>query len=219
MTEAIGKVEKPSVEQFSHGRRLFLVPLVFDAVEPPQEYQALFNRYWQQAAEQVGNLAGKLGEVKRVYHELIAAGGEEGLKMLQELNQGSYKIVKVAVDKGAQLEPVEDAELLGEFMDWGRCLSIGLHSQKVFTTIYQAYTEVGKKRNEHLIKRIDETLKPEEIGMLFIREGHHLQFPADIQVFYVAPPALDELHRWLREAEAKEEETHEHTHEHHTHEH
>ena len=31
-----------------------------------------------------------------------------------------------------------------------------------------------------------------------MREGHQLQFPSDIEVFYVAPPALDEIKRWSR---------------------
>jgi hypothetical protein len=34
-------------------------------------------------------------------------------------------------------------------------------------------------------------------------EGHKVQFPSDIQVFYVSPPALDDLKRWMRDYEAK----------------
>ncbi|MCK4581439.1 MAG: hypothetical protein KAU10_08800, partial [Dehalococcoidia bacterium] len=29
--------------------------------------------------------------------------------------------------------------------------------------------------------------------------GHRLQFPGDIEVFSVFPPALDEIHRWVRD--------------------
>ncbi len=36
-----------------------------------------------------------------------------------------------------------------------------------------------------------------------MREGHQVQFPTDIEVFYVAPPGLDEIKRWIR---AREEE-------------
>jgi len=39
----------------------------------------------------------------------------------------------------------------------------------------------------------------DQAGLLFIREGHLAQFPKDIEVFSVAPPALDEIHRWQRE--------------------
>jgi hypothetical protein len=32
---------------------------------------------------------------------------------------------------------------------------------------------------------------------LIINERHQVQFPADVDVFYVAPPALDQFRRWL----------------------
>jgi hypothetical protein len=38
---------------------------------------------------------------------------------------------------------------------------------------------------------------------LVMREGLQIQFPSDIQVFYIAPPALDEIKRWLREKESR----------------
>jgi len=56
-----------------------------------------------------------------------------------------------------------------------------------------------KKRYEHIARKIEETLKEDEAGILFIREGHLVQFPADVEVFSVAPPELDEIHRWQRE--------------------
>jgi hypothetical protein len=87
-------------------------------------------------------------------------------------------------------------------MDWGRCLAIGLSSEKAFTTVYNSYLEAQKKRNELISRRIAETLKEDETGILFMREGHQIQFPSDIQIFYVSPPALDELRRWLRDHEA-----------------
>ena len=48
-------------------------------------------------------------------------------------------------------------------------------------------------------QRIDTTLAEGETGVLFISEDHGVQFPTDVQVFYVAPPALDALKRWLGE--------------------
>ena len=38
-----------------------------------------------------------------------------------------------------------------------------------------------------------------ESALLIVEEQHELQFPPEVEVFYVAPPALDELHRWLRD--------------------
>ena len=39
----------------------------------------------------------------------------------------------------------------------------------------------------------------DEAGLLFIREEHSVQFPSDIEVFSIFPPALDEIHRWYRD--------------------
>ena len=87
-------------------------------------------------------------------------------------------------------------------MDWNRCLFIGLQNQKVFNTVYESYQETGVKRNEYIARKIDETLQTDEIGILLMRENHQIQFPSDIQIFYIAPPALDEIKRWLRDHEA-----------------
>jgi len=138
-----------------------------------------------------------------VYHELVSSSGDEGLKAIEGLNEGSYQVARSRVERGARMEAVEDGEALTEFMDWSRCLTMGLQNRKVLDTVYRSYTEAGKKRNEAISKRLDEKLKPDEIGILFMWEGHLVQFPAGIEVFYVSPPALDEINRWLRDYESQ----------------
>jgi hypothetical protein len=203
MSEELGRIEKPAVEEFEKGRKLYFVPLIYGGEEPPEDYLEKFNRYWNQVEDKIGALELKLGPVTRIYHEMVASGGDEGIKTVQELNPKSFDIIKNRLDKGAQLEATEERELLSELMDWSRCLAIGLQSQNVFATAYHSYTEVSKKRNEYITRRIDETLKEDEIGILFMREGHEIQFPKDIQVFYIAPPALNDIRRWVRDQETK----------------
>ena len=205
MAEELGKIEKPSAEKLKGGRKLYFVPLIYSRKESPSEYLEKFDKYWLQVEAHLTDLELKLGKISQIYHELIPASGEEGAKAVKDLNDRSYQIVKNRLEKGAQLEATEESELLTEFMDWGRCLAIGLQNQKVFTKIYEFYAEASKKRNEHIARQIDDTLKADEIGILLMREGHQVQFPSDIQVFYIAPPALDEIKRWLREREAKSE--------------
>jgi len=205
MSEKLGKIEKPETSEFKEGRKLYFVPLIYRGIESPEEYLEKFNQYWNQVENQMSALELKLGKIDKIYHELIPVSGEDGVKTIKELNDKSYEIVKDRLDKGAQLEATEDGELMTELMDWGRCLAIGLQNQKVLTQIYESYTEVSKKRNEYITRQIDETLKTDEIGILFMREGHQIQFPQDIQVFYVSPPALDDIGRWLRDHKAKSE--------------
>jgi len=202
MASELGKIEKPAASEFAGGRKLFFVPLVFSGRDVPPEYLGKYLKYWDQAESQVGSLELKLGQVHHVYHELLAAGGDEGFKILETLNDRSAQLVRNRLDKGADLVAVEDREGLTEFMDWSRCMATSPQSQAVFREIYTRYVEASQKRNEHILKQIGDSLKENETGMLVMREGHPLQFPADIHVFYVAPPSLDDIKRWLRDQEA-----------------
>jgi hypothetical protein len=158
-----------------------------------------FNLYWEQVSQHIANLELKIGKVNHVYHESIVLAGENGLKVIEKLNPTCYQIAKDKCQSGAMLEATEDKELAEEGMDWERCLFMGFISQKVAKMVSEFYIEASRKRYEHIAQRIDETLKDNEAGILFIREGHMVQFPSDIEVFSVAPPALDEIHRWQRE--------------------
>jgi hypothetical protein len=173
MSEPLGRIEKPEAEGFRRGKKLYLVPLMYLSEEAPEEYKEKHSRYWRQVAEQLHNLASKVGNVSRVYHESLVQAGEEGLKAAERLNPASYQIAKSQCDHGAIFEPLEEKESF--------------------------YLEAGKRRNEAVAKKIGETLKDDEAGLLFIREGHSVQFPPEIEVFSVFPPALDEIHRWHRD--------------------
>ena len=201
MTQELGKIEKMPVDSYKKGRKIFFVPVIYLSESLPEDFIEKCNRYCEQVEKQIAELSVKLGDVKIIYHELIAASDEDGIATLKDLDKPGYKIVKACLDKKAQLEALEDPDLLTEFMDWSRCLLVGLQNPNVITKVYESYSEAGKKRNEDMSRKIDETLKENEIGLVLMRESHQVQFPADIQVFYVSPPALDEIKRWLREHE------------------
>jgi len=206
MTEQLGKIEKPEAEQFKGSKKLYLVPLIFSGEDTPPEYKERCHRYWQQVAEQLASLEEKIGKVNRVYHESISLSGEEGMKLAEKINQSCYQIAKSKCDNEATFEAFEDRELLEEIIDWERCLLLGFVTVKVASKVSEFYTETSKKRYEFMVSRITETLKDNEAGLLFITEGHRLQFPKDIEVFSISPPGLDEIHRWLRDEASKEKE-------------
>jgi len=199
MPEQLGKIERLEAEHFKQGKKLYLVPLVYFGEEAPTEYKEKCNRYWQQVAEQLTNLAAKIGKVNRVYHESILQCGEDGMKALDRLNPSSYQIARTQCDNGAIFETIEERELLEEVVDWQRCLMLGFISDRVANRVSQFYVEAAMKRNESMAKKISETLKDDEAGLLFIREEHSVQFPGDVELFSIFPPALDEIHRWLRD--------------------
>ena len=88
---------------------------------------------------------------------------------------------------------------------------MGFVSQKVARKVSEFYTEASRKRYEYITSRINESLQDNEVAVLFIREGHMVQFPHDLEVFSIAPPVLDEIHRWLRDYSAKQPEEPEET--------
>jgi hypothetical protein len=199
MPEQLGKIERLEVEHFKQGKKLYLVPIVYSGEGAPDEYKERCSRYWQQVTEQLTNLASKIGKVSRVYHESIFQSGEDGMKALERLNSDSYQIVKTQCDNGAVFEAIEERELFEEVTDWQRCLMLGLMSDKAASKVSEFYVEAARKRNEFMARKISETLKDDEAGLLFIRQGHSVQFPTDIEVFSIFPPALDEMRRWLRD--------------------
>jgi len=209
MAEQLGKIEKPDAEHFTNKRKLYLVPLIFCGEEAPDEYVERFNLYWEQVGQHVANLESKIGKVSHVYHESITLAGDDGLKLIEKLNSSSCQLVRDKCQSGAMLEATEDRELAEEAMDWERFLLMGFISQKVAKMVSEFYLEALRKRYEHIARRIDETLKANEAGILFIREGHGVQFPPDIEVFSVAPPALDEIRRWQRDRSSADKKTEE----------
>lgn len=199
MPEQLGRIEKLEAERFKHGKKLYLVPLIYSSEEAPDEYKEKCSRYWQQVAEQLTNLAAKIGKVNRVYHESIFQSGEDGMKAMERLDPSGFQIARTQCDNGAVFETVEEEELFGEVMDWQRCLMLGFMSDKVASRVSEFYVEAAKKRNEFIANKISETLEGDEAGLLFIREEHSVQFSSDIEVFSIFPPALDEIHRWYRD--------------------
>jgi hypothetical protein len=205
MSQELGKVEKPEVSSYKHNRKILQVPLVYAGKDSPPDYVELFEKYWQQVNEIVNKLENSLGSVTVIYHETVNTDGEEGLKLLEGLNPKSYELVCGRCKDGKNLKCIEDTKLLEEVMDWERCLMMGFLSDKVATKVYEFFGEASRKRYQYISKAIDETLKDGDVALLFIREGHLVQFPKDVDVFSVAPPALDEIHRWARDRVANKE--------------
>lgn len=199
MSEPLGKIEKPEAKEFISKRKLYLVPLIFIGKNAPKDYAEKYECYWEQVSEHLANLEAKLGGVGHIYHESVYQAGKEGLEAIQKFNTASGRMAKEKSEAGGLIEAVEDRALAEESLDWERFILLGFISQKVAQQVSELYVEALRKRYEHIVKQIDETLGADEAGLLFIREGHLAQFPEDIEVFSVSPPALDEIHRWQRE--------------------
>ena len=206
MAQEIGHIQRPAVESYRGRRKLLLVPLIYAPRMDDEEGAAALQRYWDQMQTQVASLVGSFGGLHRVYHESLTEGGDQGLKQLTAVDQRSHGFVQEKVQEGATLEATEDQELLGETLDLQRFLMIPLTSQKVALKVREWFSESNRSRYEHIAGRIDATLGEDQVGLLMISEGHQVQFPADIEVFYVSPPALDDFRSWLQRWMARQQE-------------
>ena len=208
--QELGRVERPAAEQYRGRRKLLLVPLVYSPAPDEPEGAAALQNYWEQMQTQVAALENALGGLQRIYHETITAGGDAGLEQLQAGDRRSHAFVSGKRDSstdsgGAVLEATEDMEILLETLDLQRCLMIPMTSPTVASRLQEWHADANRRRYEHIASRIDETLTDDGVGLLLISERHQVQFPSDIEVFYVSPPALDEFRRWFQNWAARQQ--------------
>jgi hypothetical protein len=195
----LGQIEKPSVESFAGKRKLYCVPNVYPLEEAPDDYKELFNKYWDEAAEQIEKLE-TIGKVKKIFCESIFVQGEEALALIEQMNERILGIIKKKIEEGAAFLAMENEELFGPFTDWGNCLRV-VRTKEVFTKVLESYMEFMEKRLKHILDFIEKNLSADEAGLLIIRDEDRvkLQFPKDIEVFLVTPPSYDSIMKWLRE--------------------
>ena len=198
MAQNLGRIERPGAEQYQGKRKLLLVPLVYAPHIDAEEGQTILNRYWEQMQTQIDALQTSLGGLHHIYHESLIEGGEAGLDQLKMADQRSHGFIGIKCQAGTVLEATESVEYLSEVLDLQRCLMVPFTNGGVANRLQEWLNESNQNRYAHIAQRIDETLGEDETGLLLITERHQVQFPSDIEVFYVAPPALDEFRRWVQ---------------------
>lgn len=199
MEQALGKIERPTVGHFAGKKKLLLVPLVHGLQAQAQKCQLILEKYWVQMQSQVASLESSLGRTQHLFHEGLTQGGAEGLKYLESVDERSHKFMQGKCAVGASLVATEDDELLREMTDLQRCMMLPFASENVVRRLQEWFSESNRKRYEHISKKIEETLRENEVGLLLIGERHQVQFPADVEVIYVAPASLDEFRRCMED--------------------
>lgn len=200
----LGKIEKPKVSDFGESRRLYCLPLIpqLNQRDLAEDLKKSIEEFWIQVASKIEDLE-RMGNVTHVFVESITESGESGLEMVKQLSEQCYKIVKEKVDKGAELVVVENEEILNEFLEWSLCLSVIRRSQKVFTKVYEFHKDANDRRKKEIAKKIDQTLKKIDCGLLIMTDENRLQIQpflsSDIQVFLIHPPAFNDIMRGFRE--------------------
>ncbi len=198
MAEELGRIQRPTASQYNGRRKLLLVPLIYGPQADDPAGAEVLKNYWEQMQTQVDALEEALGGLQHIYHESLTVGGPEGLEQLGAADQRSHAFIAAKTQAGAVLEPTEDMDVLLETLDLQRCMMIPLASPSVGSRLQEWHADSNRQRYEHIANQIDSTLGENEAGLLLISERHQVQFPSDVEVFYVSPPALDEYRRWFQ---------------------
>jgi hypothetical protein len=204
LAQKLGKIEKPHVKDFRDVRKLFCLPLIpqFNEKDFDTDLKNSIEQFWAQVTFQLMDLE-RTGNVSHIFFESITNDGKSGLELIKRVSQQIHDIVKEKMDKGAELVIIENEEILNEFLDWSICLSVIRKSKKVFSRVLEFHQEVKDRRNKEIAKKIDETLKNNDSGLLIMSDENRLQIqpnlPSDIQVFLIHPPALNDIMQWFRD--------------------
>lgn len=179
-------------------RKAYIVPFIQPSPQAPEGFEERFNAYWQAADKQLAGLEARSGVVKRIFAEGVLGKGDDALLMLEQTNRQAWHMVKGRVDSGARLDEYEDAELFGEVIDWGRCLSVGFVSQSVANAVSASYQDAAARRQRKLDERLQTGLQEGE-ATLILSGTTDIKLPDGVEKFLVSPPELDALERWIRQ--------------------
>lgn len=197
MSQNLGRIERPSASHYEGKRKVLLIPLPYESPDMPEEGVELLDRFWAQVRSQIASLERQLGQVQHIYHVAVTSSGDAGLQRVREVMPRSSSLVEAWWQAGAVVESTEDEEVFLEALDLQRCMMLPFASQKVSRKLEEWLVEATRRRWETVAQRIHESLDENEVGLAVLDERHQVQFPGDVEVIYVSPPALDEYHRWL----------------------
>lgn len=160
-----------------------------------EESRRATERFWKALEEKITSLDLDFGRV-RLYQDGLPVCGHE-IQVVRELaSKGSpnYRILAALMDRGATLEGTEDSELLLKeyrLLEAGvgspPAPAAGISSQAANAS---ASANILEARDRYIAARIDQTLRPGEIGILFLGALHRVVelLPETIKVM-----ALDEF--------------------------
>ncbi|MEW6351821.1 MAG: hypothetical protein AB1646_22460 [Thermodesulfobacteriota bacterium] len=147
----------------------------------------LIDKFWTEIGQSIDRLSLPVGRV-RIYQDGLPVSGKER-EIVEELAKSgsrNHALLLRLIDGGAQLMGTESLELLLEEYELARkALEWGVppetHKSEKPGTV-----SLLERRDTFIARRINDTLRPGEIGMVFLGMLHSLEkwLERDIQVIY-----------------------------------
>ena len=116
----------------------------------------------------------------KIYQDGMVADGDMGQKIVEDCAKSgsrNYELVSRLLKRGAVLQKTEDLKLVLEERDKLLCITNAKSNfQRILAFIRYKFAKgkLLKKRDQFIANRINETLKSEEKGILFIGASHNV---------------------------------------------
>lgn len=195
----LGRIRKPTLDSFAGKRKLYIVRNIYLPENPPDEYEDLFHKYWDDVVLQVEKIEAA-GKIRKIFCEHIFSAEEDALDAFARLNERAVQLIRKKAAEGVGLFPLEKEEIYGPLIDWRNCLQV-VATREVFERVLDFYNGLLNMRSRYILGLIEKNLAGGEAGLLIVKEEDRalLLFPEDIEVFFVTPPSYDDILKWVRE--------------------
>ncbi|MCX6678902.1 MAG: hypothetical protein NTX42_00850 [Methanothrix sp.] len=154
-----------------------------------QENQKKIESFWLELEKEVDDLGLDVGKL-RIYQDGLPCAGELGERIVRETaarGSKNYQIVQKLMDRGAQIEATESADLLRQEYGYIKAL-LEAKTDEERRVAEERYNQVKDKlleeRDLFIARAIDASLKEGETGLLFIGASHNVlpKIAGDIEV-------------------------------------
>jgi hypothetical protein len=181
-------------------RTIFIIPKMFTeeelrrvASELPDDFAQKQKEFWEYVRDRLNTQR----NVRKLYYDsLVISEREKALELIRQNHAECYNLVEQFVQAGATLEATEDPILIQEALSWASML----HEGKTDFATQEMLVKNMIDRDKYIARRISESLKQEESGILFLAPARRIDeyLPSDMRVIKIQPfdPA-DYLNSWI----------------------
>lgn len=183
----------------NHSRLLFYVPIVHDRgdmgsfadrLPDPQGYSERSAKYWSALARGIKRLPLNWSTVKVYQDGLPDTDPRIVLKIIEEVQSPNYELLRWLMNQGAKVLGTESPALLKQEHHYLAAVFNAKDSamEKRARSEYASQASgLLKARDQYVVGRINATLNPEEVGLLFIGKAHRVirELPHDILVWRI----------------------------------
>lgn len=173
----------------NHQRRLLIVPILHtkedmgslgDRLATEDGYVSMVLKFWEEVSQRIKKYVNGFEKVK-VYQDGLPDTRKKLVdKILNEVKSPNYELLRFLKEKGAKVFGTEDPKLLKEEYKF----TSEVIKKRAKGTPLKKAAHLLAQRDTYIAKRIDETLKQGDLGILFLGAAHQIQnkLPKDIQV-------------------------------------